>query len=404
MPADKFLPAIGHAVSGAAGTAISTTTTYPLDLVNTRLKVQRSLSTTQRYEGLSDAFAKIWEREGGLQAFYVGLGSDVAKSVADSFLFFLFYTWFHSRRSRANSRRLPAWEELAVGAAAGACARLFTTPISNVVTRKQTASLLADHRDITQSQQGAPTDPSFAEVLHVIRAEKGFLGLWSGYSATLVLTLNPSITFYLQNALKKALVDRGRGGESGGMVFLIAAMSKVVATAITYPFNIAKARIQVSATHSPTPGSPSKEIQDECLDADTRDGSPVNQIKKRVQSLAGNNIFASVLSIQKEEGVSTLYDGLSGELLKAFFNHGTTMLSKDIAHKLIVRLYFIFLAFLKTSPITQALLAKLSGRSIKAPLRDKVVARYQEIKDAVLRGALILHLVDWARKQAVVSR
>lgn len=88
MPADKFLPAIGHAVSGGLGTAISTSVTYPLDLVNTRLKVQRQLredgaiSPSEEYSGLLDAVRKIPEREGGLGAFYAGLGSDVAKSVA----------------------------------------------------------------------------------------------------------------------------------------------------------------------------------------------------------------------------------------------------------------------------------------------------------------------------------
>lgn len=88
MPADKFLPAIGHAISGATGTAISTTTTYPLDLVNTRLKVQgqlrkdRDISPSEQYKGVADAFAKIYEREGGIRTFYTGLGSDIVKSVA----------------------------------------------------------------------------------------------------------------------------------------------------------------------------------------------------------------------------------------------------------------------------------------------------------------------------------
>lgn len=96
MPADQFLPAIGHAISGATGTAISTTATYPLDLVNTRLKVQRQLrkdgtiSPSEQYAGISDAISRIYEREGGLKAFYAGLGSDIFKGVADSFLFFLF--------------------------------------------------------------------------------------------------------------------------------------------------------------------------------------------------------------------------------------------------------------------------------------------------------------------------
>lgn len=88
MPADKFLPAIGHAVSGGLGTAISTSATYPLDLVNTRLKVQRQLredgaiSPAEEYQGLLDAVRRIFAREGGLGAFYAGIGSDVAKGVA----------------------------------------------------------------------------------------------------------------------------------------------------------------------------------------------------------------------------------------------------------------------------------------------------------------------------------
>jgi len=99
MPrASKLLPSIGHAASGAGGTVISTLAFYPLDLVNTRLKVQRqlradgSISDEDAYGGILDAFATIYDREGGLSAFFAGLGPDLAKSAADSFLFFLFYT------------------------------------------------------------------------------------------------------------------------------------------------------------------------------------------------------------------------------------------------------------------------------------------------------------------------
>lgn len=226
-----------------------------------------------------------------------------------------------------------------MGAAAGACARFFTTPISNVVTRKQTASLMANN---SRDSQG-PTEQSFGEVLHVIRAEKGFLGLWSGYGATLMLTLNPSITFYLQHALKKALVDRGREGESRGMVFLIAALSKVVATAVTFPFNTAKARVQVSGPRSPRPET---EVKDDALVVEQNSGtskreqSPAKSFNRRLQHLANGTIFATIIRIAKTEGVPGLYGGLTGELLKAFFNHGTTMLSKDIAHGLIVRSFW----------------------------------------------------------------
>ena len=99
MPrASKLLSSLGHAGSGAGGTIVSTLVTYPLDLVNTRLKVQRQLSADgsigpeDAYQGIFDAFATIYAREGGLTAFFAGLGPDLVKSAADSFLFFLFYT------------------------------------------------------------------------------------------------------------------------------------------------------------------------------------------------------------------------------------------------------------------------------------------------------------------------
>lgn len=425
MPADKFLPAIGHAVSGATGTAISTTITYPLDLVNTRLKVQRQLredgaiSPSEQYRGLADAFTKILEREGGLGAFYPGLGSDVAKSVAvciirsrpptrmsqppldrttdikaqDSFLFFLFYTWFRTRRSQGSKRRLPVWEELAVGAAAGACARLFTTPISNVVTRKQTASLITD--DSASGGSQSPTELSFGEVLHVIRAEKGLTGLWAGYGATLVLTLNPSITFYLQHALKKALMERGGEGESGGMVFLIAALSKVVATTITYPFNIAKVRAQVSVPESPTTTEPDKGA--------ATSGNGLSTIGG-LRRLAQRSIFGALVRTGRTEGVKALYDGISGEILKAFFNHGTTMLSKDIAHGFIVRLYFLVLKLIQGSPTTTALLLKSTQGKLSGQMGNQISGKYGEIKDGFMRGAVVMSIMEWTQKRIDVTK
>ncbi|KAK2605094.1 hypothetical protein N8I77_007967 [Diaporthe amygdali] len=410
MPADQFLPAIGHAISGATGTAISTTATYPLDLVNTRLKVQRQLrkdgtiSPSEQYAGILDAVSRIYEREGGLGAFYAGLGSDVFKGVADSFLFFLFYNWFRTKRSQGNSRRLLAWEELAVGAAAGACARLFTTPIGNVVTRKQTASLIAED---DQAASQASRNLSFAEILHVIRAERGILGLWAGYSATLVLTLNPSITFYLQHALKKALVDRGREGESNGATFLVAALSKAIATAATYPFQIAKARVQVSAPESPKPELEEKEVSTRSGEEDTlvveqnvgKVETKAQALKGRIHRLAEDTIFGTVMHIGRTEGVPALYDGISGELLKAFFNHGTTMLSKEIVHKLIVQLYFFILARIRASPTAQALIRRRSREDLKKLGDIQIAERFARIKD----GPLVTGLLERTQKLIVTK-
>ncbi|KAK3990176.1 mitochondrial carrier domain-containing protein [Cladorrhinum sp. PSN332] len=354
-----LLPSIGHAASGATGTIISTLLTYPLDLVNTRLKVQRQLkedgaiSDEDAYDGVADAFLTIYEREGGVPAFFAGLSADLAKSAADSFLFFLFYTWFRTRRlvGRNNLPYLKVLEELAVGASAGACAKLFTTPVSNVVTRRQTASFKSSSSSSKKSNKSSPErqqqqqqqESSFTEIVSQIRREKGTIqGLWAGYSASLVLTLNPSLTFFLQQILKRLLVpDRKKWDDPGvAITFLLAAMSKVAATSVTYPFQIAKARIQVSGG--------SKE--------DKKGGGGGGK--------RGVGIFGMVGRIYKTEGAKALYDGIGGELLKGFFNHGTTMLSKDLVHGFIVRMYFVVLGLLVRWP----------------GIRGRLVERWRELK------------------------
>lgn len=279
------------------------------------------------------------------------------------------------------------------------------------MTRKQTASLLTQNsrRDGATSQR----ELSVGEVLHVIRAEKGLAGLWAGYGATLVLTLNPSITFYLQHALAKAFADRGggngggNGGGGGAVVFLTAALSKVVATAVTYPFNIAKARLQVSAPDSPR--SEPEAVVDELKDVvggevEEAQKSPTKAIRRRVHRLAQETIFATVLRIARTEGVGSLYDGLSGELLKAFFNHGTTMLSKDIAHGLIVRLYFFILAFVKSSPVAQALLSRTQRARMGGQMGDRISGKYGEMKDGVMSGALALSIVEWTQRRLAIAK
>lgn len=319
MASNAAINALGHAVSGSAGTAISAASLYPLDLVTTRLKAQRQLRNTKRYDGIIEAFKGIISQEGGVAALYSGLGEDVAKSVVDSFLFFGFYNYL-----RPRSRRPRILEELAVGAIAGACARALTTPISNVVTRKQMSS----------------GDESVREMLSLIRKQSGLLGLWSGYSATLVLTLNPSITFFVNRRLAARIIPALEDEDIpvAWIAFLIAAFSKATATAITYPFQTGRTRLQMA--NRPADGKLPLHQQEQA--EDTQRTHPAQRI---VEFLNGT-IFGVILRIIKKEGLRALYDGIRGELLKGFFSHGLTMLSKGVIHRLVIRLWFRLLPFL----------------------------------------------------------
>lgn len=82
--------------------------------------------------------------------------------------------------------------ELVLGALAGALAQIFTIPVSVIATRQQIGSSVADEkRAIGQ----APPDESFLGVAREILREDGVTGLWRGLKPSLVLTVNPAITY-----------------------------------------------------------------------------------------------------------------------------------------------------------------------------------------------------------------
>ncbi|KAK8034771.1 Peroxisomal adenine nucleotide transporter 1 [Apiospora rasikravindrae] len=387
-----ILPALHHALSGATGTAIATCTTYPLSLVLTRLQAQRQLAregvlpAEEKYDGIIEAFSRICagaegkEDGEGWKALYTGLTQDVTKSVLDSFLFFLFYELFQSRlrgprNSRGNSKGLGVLSELAVGVAAGACSRALTTPIATIVARKQTAALVDDQ----DSDAASAANLSVREIAAAIRREKGLAGLWSGYSASLVLTLNPSLTFFLQEFFKRALLSSDRWDEPGsGLTFLLAAVSKAVASSVTYPFQIAKSRLQVSTVAAEPEAEAEGEGEkkenggdgDASRDVEKEVDAKLNAVRA-VKKLARRSIFGTLVTIAREEGVAALYDGLPGELLKGFFSHGTTMLAKDVVHKLLFKLYLFLAGMLHEMRLRKARASQRIQRMVSPTARRK---------------------------------
>lgn len=322
------------------------------------------------YKSILDAARKIYRTEGGILAFYSGALPDLVKGVSDSFLFFLFYNFLRQSRLRSQSsksRRLPVLEELMVGVMAGACSKFFTTPISNVVTRKKTAAMVS----------GGGRSESVMEIARQIRSEKGIQGFWSGYSASLVLTLNPSITFFLHNYLIRALVT-GEGGPNVGstLTFLTAAISKAVATTITYPFTLAKARLQVGG-RSPTQTS----RQEEKVAEDAQDPEKAFQAKKAKQLAARTTVFSTILAVSRTEGIKALYEGLPGEVLKGFFSHGMTMLIKERVHTIIISLYYLILKYRQQYPSPQEL-AEQAAEELKERAGDAL----EGVKEAVHNG------------------
>jgi len=324
--------------------------------------VQRSLRSEGKvahdseYKGLLDAFERIYNNEGGIRAFYTGVFQDTGKSIVDSFLFFLFYNYLRTKRLQKNgvkSTTLPALEEMIVGAVAGACSKFFTTPIANIVTRKQTASLISARASTSTKH----VEPSVTDIYNTILKEKGIQGFWSGYSASLVLTLNPSLTFFLYEFFKRTTLPRSqREHPEARTTFLMAAFAKACASTVTYPFSLAKARAQASS-RPPVSSSTQEAVKSDVKSATEKESSTAEReqkvkaaARKAKAAAKKNNVFAEILRIYREDGAEALYEGVYGEILKGFFSHGITMLVKESIHKLIIKAYYAVLSALNKLP------------------------------------------------------
>lgn len=332
---------------------MSNVLTYPLALIVTRLQIQRvKTGVNHQVDGshhkgighrsrkntssFNDAAWKILAQEEGLKSFWNGVGADTWKTVLDAFLFFYAYNFLRKSRvkRRGNPKHLPILDELGVGFFAGAFSKLVTTPLANVVTRKQTSSGIAS---------------STKSIAVNIYEERGYKGFWAGYTASLILTLNPSLTFFLFETLKRLLIPRRKreGLMDAKITFLLAAMSKATASSVTYPFSLAKARLQTSSSLS---NQQSRLNIEKTHQEEEKKKAPTGSERRLDgQNDASNTVFGTVHRIFRAEGFGALYEGLGGEVTKGFFSHGITMMLKDVIHSIIVQLYLVVLRLLRNA-------------------------------------------------------
>lgn len=339
---------------------------YPLDLIITRLQIQRQLRKNaeeageDEYTGLFDAARKIYNNEGGLTGFYAGVLSDTGKTIADSFVFFLLYDYFRGSRLRKSGGKssLPAYEELSVGFVAGAMTKLLTTPIANVATRQKAAALSNRHEKA----------PSFMEIGRKILADEGPIGFWSGYSASLVLTLNPSLTFFLFEFFKRLTLPKSRREKPPpAITFVLAALSKSCASSVTYPFSLTKTRLQAGSVNN------KKEEEEESKTVDESIHSKNKSVEKAEKKAAKNTLITTLMTIYKSEGPTALYEGLHLEIVKAFLSHGTTMLVKQFVTKFLGKLsYTLSIIFANYTSRAGRQASKLAERA-----KDQSVGYYE---------------------------
>lgn len=173
-------------------------TDISLHRVKTRLQVQ--VKSIKGADGLdSRAYTSTWDaitrivEDDGIKGLYAGINGSLIGVASTNFAYFYWYSIIRSLyNSYAAAGAAPSTAvELALGAAAGAVAQVFTIPVAVVTTRQQTASK-EDRRGLIETAQ------------EVIAGPDGVSGLWRGLKASLVLVINPAITYGAYERLKES--------------------------------------------------------------------------------------------------------------------------------------------------------------------------------------------------------
>jgi hypothetical protein len=216
---------------------------FPNYSIKTRIQVQSKTTGNddEQYASTLDGIKQIMEKE-GVSGLYAGLGSSLIGTASTNFTYFYCYSMLrenYNKRYNPGGGTLSTSLELILGAAAGALTTLITTPVSVITTYQQTLPP-AERED-------------FIGTCKTIFREEGVNGLWKGIQPSLVLCVNPAITYGSYEKIKQVVLTTLKSKLTPGVNFIMGALAKTLATVLTYPYILAKVRLQ---------WKPSKEMKD----------------------------------------------------------------------------------------------------------------------------------------------
>ncbi|RVX19019.1 Peroxisomal adenine nucleotide carrier 1 [Vitis vinifera] len=239
----------------------------------------------------------LWEAISTRQivSLYQGLGTKNLQSFIAQFVYFYGYSCFkrlYLERSGFNSIGTKA--NLILAAAAGACTAIVTQPLDTASSRMQT-SAFGKSKGLWQTLTAGTWSEAF-----------------DGLGISLLLTTNPAIQYTVFDQLKQRhlkrnqnITEKGSSPEalSALSAFMLGAISKSIATFLTYPAIRCKVMIQA---------------------ADTSD----DEAKKAPQK-SHKTVHGVLYAIWKREGVPGFFKGLQAQILKTVLSSALLLMIKE---------------------------------------------------------------------------
>lgn len=183
---EKFTDANGHvvggkkAVAGAIAGVSAVVTTYPLDLIKTRLTLQKEgvaadgSKLEKTYSGIADCAIKMAKQEGPA-SLYKGLATTIQGVIPFEAVQFWFYGFIRDEREKqvqAVGKEMKTLDFLVLGCISGAVAQTFAYPFDLI--RKRMMAQSKAKGMLAEKYSG--TGDAFKQIIR----DEGFFGLYKG--------------------------------------------------------------------------------------------------------------------------------------------------------------------------------------------------------------------------------
>ncbi|TFY64251.1 hypothetical protein EVJ58_g2737 [Rhodofomes roseus] len=330
------LTPFGYALAGALGGCFSNAVVYPLDVVKTRIQAAAEGEDREKLS-VKSLLLRILKEE-GIAGYFKGFTATMINTFSMQYAYFFFYSFVRTSYIKRLAARLPAGSkapplstaaELILGAIAGALAQIFTIPVAVIATRQQVGGSLERQRRSRAASLAEKGGPSYAAVADPAKdvstdVEKAAeQGKGKGEPDDSFFGVAREIVEE-EGRVKGILLlaqERAKGPVKGALKlspwtsFLVGALSKTLATVVTYPYIMAKVRIQARSADS-------EEAVEEHQPVPPKHAYH-HAHSKHVGAL---DILARVY---RHKGILGWYQGMSAQITKAVLSQALLFMSKD---------------------------------------------------------------------------
>ncbi|VDM41589.1 unnamed protein product [Toxocara canis] len=227
-----------HLAGGFAGGVVSTLVCHPLDLLRIRYSANEGSRNRPQYRSYWHATRSIVAAE-GLRGLYQGLTPNLTGAALAWGLYFDFYYVIKAKCAKHHiSIGAETADNFFIGLASGSCVLALTNPIWVSKTR------------LCLQYEGESTK-RYSGMLHCIKRmtlDEGFSSLYKGFVPGLLGTVHGALQFMLYNYFKDTHYRR-LGVSSDYKLstidyLLYSAGSKIIATTVTFPYQLLRTRLQ----------------------------------------------------------------------------------------------------------------------------------------------------------------